>query len=224
MPSRTLRTRSAAAASKKSSQPSKEPVCCNQPMTLIWVLITVLSLGFAWVMLVSYLRLEYQQRDVDSLNRELSDSQLRLQWMQRSLQNFSSGEVMTPPAAPPMMDDTSTPGAMTNPASTTPGQADSSGYKGILTRGAYSPDGTKYAGYDDVTPGKMGLGVESFSENKLRHVVLFNRYTESSGVGTPDESMLSVRWQDDSTIEYDVLVKKADGSTSKETREIKIFF
>jgi len=194
-------------------------------MTLIWVLITVLSLGFAWVMLVSYMRLDAQQRNVDALNRELYDSQMRLQWMQRSLKNFSTDDMTLPPSVPPMMGETSTPDTMMQAPSATSVQADASGYAGILTRGSYSPDGTKYAGYDDVTAGKIGLGVESFNENnKLRRVVLFNRYTESSGAGTPDESMLNVRWLDDSTIEYDVLVKKGDGSTSKETREIKIFF
>ncbi|MDQ7815179.1 MAG: hypothetical protein RDU25_05245 [Patescibacteria group bacterium] len=193
-------------------------------MTLIWVLITVLSLGFAWVMLISYMRLDAQQRNVDTLNRELFDSEMRLQWMQRSLKNFSTDNMSLPPSEPPMMGEIPTFDATTQPPSTTSGQADLSGYTGILTRGSYSPDGKKYAGYDDVTQGKIGLGVESFAENKLRHVILFNRYSESSAVGTPDESMLSVRWIDNDTIQYDVMVKKADGSATKETREINIFF
>ncbi len=97
---------------------------------------------------------------------------------------------------------------------------------GQLDRGTVSPDGTKYAGYEDVVKGKMGVAVEllnSTSTRKIKYIVIFNPYSESTGMNLPQGQEMSVRWKDNSTIEYDVLTKKGSAWV-KSTNTVKIFF
>lgn len=95
---------------------------------------------------------------------------------------------------------------------------------GAIVRGSLSPDGTKYAGYDVVTPGKKGVAVEVVGETRIRHIVIFNPSAESSGLGLPEEPTMSVRWLDNQTIEYDVILKKAGGVQERTTETVKIYF
>lgn len=98
---------------------------------------------------------------------------------------------------------------------------------GALSRGSVSADGSKFAGYEDVKPGKKGVAVELLKDattaRKERYIVIFNALTESTGIGTSYEKEMSVRWKDAQTIEYDVLVKQKSG-WKKETRSIQIYF
>lgn len=94
---------------------------------------------------------------------------------------------------------------------------------GALDRGSLSADGTRYAGYEDGVKGKIGIGVEIVATKQVKHIVIFDPRSESTGKGTPSESNMSVRWKDAQTIEYDVLVKKS-GNWVKETQTVKIFF
>lgn len=95
---------------------------------------------------------------------------------------------------------------------------------GALVRGSLSPDGTKFAGYDVVTSGKKGVAVQVIGETRIRHIVLFNPATESSGLGLPEESSMSVRWLDNKTIEYDIILKKANGTQEKKVENVKVYF
>jgi hypothetical protein len=94
---------------------------------------------------------------------------------------------------------------------------------GVLKRGSLSPDGTKYAGYEETTKGKIGIAVETVSGGRVRYIVIFNPFTESTGAGAPSASEMSVRWVDNQTIEYDVLVTR-NGNQTKETEQVRIFF
>ena len=163
-------------------------------ITILWVLVLFLSLGFGISMLQSNVRLSMleQQNAVQALRIE-------------ELSNVPPQAIETP---------TTTSMATSTSEETT---------YGILNRGSLSADGSKYAGYDDTTVGKKGIGVQVIGETRVRHIVIFNTKTELSGNGTPSDAGMSVRWKDASTFEYDVLVVKG-GTTVKETRESTIYF
>ncbi len=95
---------------------------------------------------------------------------------------------------------------------------------GALDRGMLNADGTRYAGYNDTVKGKIGVAVEIVGESRPKYIVLFNTSLESTGKGTPQESQMSVQWKSPSEIEYNVLVKKADGTQDIETRTVTIHF
>ena len=181
----------------------------SSTITILWVVVFFFSLGLGLTLLIDGLRLDAVQ------NAQSSEAQALVQLTQ---QLNALEDQLAKPSTPPVAAPSTVPSAPTATPSTPTVPA------GILTRGTFSPDGKMIAGYDDVTAGKIGIGVQVVGETRIRHIVLFNRYSESSGVGTPYEKTMSVRWTDNQTIEFDVLVKKANGATSVETRTVKIFF
>ena len=93
---------------------------------------------------------------------------------------------------------------------------------GALVRGSFSPDGTQYAGYDVKTVGKKGVAVETVSTASVKLVVPFNPATQSSGLGLPQESSMSVRWLDNQTLQYDVILKNPDGTKTQKVETVKV--
>lgn len=204
MPTRTLRAKPSVAATQKDY---KHAIAYHSSaITIFWVLFLFLSLGFAFLSLAQYAKIEMLMQDVALLDDQLAKTQRTLLSLQQ-----------TTPAAPAMI-----PAPETLPPTAAASEPVGPVYSGALTRGAFSPDGTKYAGYDDVTAGKLGIGVETMSDNRVRRVVLFSR-SESSGATSPEATSFTVRWKDNSTIEYDVEVTAA-GKSTKETRTVKIGF
>ncbi len=177
-------------------------------ITILWVVLLFFSLGFAMILLVQSARIAILQRYLDAVvSQQIVEAQ-SIQSLEVNVESLNRTSVKIPSASAPTV--------LGAPTSAVPGE--------ILLRGAYSPDGKKLAGYDDVTSGKKGIGVRVVGEMKIRHIVIFNPRTESSGAGTSFESSMSVRWKDNSNIDYDVLVKKANGTQAVETRSIQIFF
>jgi len=203
MPTRTLRKRAAAPLTSKDY--TNAIAYHSSAITIFWLLFLFLSLGFAMLFLVFFARLTQCEQDLALLNQSLVKTQLSILSLQQRVQ------ALAPPVAATLPTNAPTTPAMNNAI---PG--------GLLDRGALSPDGTKYAGYDDTTAGKLGVGVETLADKKLRHVVLFNPKTESSGAQISSQQF-GVRWTDNSTIEYDVLVNNGT-QTAKETRTVKIYF
>lgn len=107
-------------------------------------------------------------------------------------------------------------------ASSTAPSIGTSNQSGLLHRGSLSPDGTKFAGYDETTKGKIGIAVETLSDKRVRHIVLFTK-SQSTGVNTPFEEVMSVTWLGKQTIQYDVL-ETINGKQSKRTEIVKIGF
>lgn len=208
MPSRPLRPKAAAPSVAKDY---KHAIAYHSSaITIFWVLFLFLSLGFTFVFLVQYAKIEMLMQDVAALNSQLIKTQQAVIGLQQRL-----------PAAQAVVPAAETPAAVAPPNASEVQVGPT--YTGILTRGAFSPDGTKYAGYDDVTVGKLGIGVETLADKRVRRVVLFNTKVESSGTTTPEATSFTVRWKDDSTIEYDVQVNKS-GVPTKEARTVKIGF
>lgn len=177
-------------------------------ITILWVVVLFFSLGGAMILLVQSARIAILQNYLDAVVRQQIVEAQSLRALSVDIDALNRTCVKIPSASAPTIL-----GAPTSASSSE-----------ILLRGAYSPDGKKLAGYDDVTSGKKGIGVRVVGETKVRHIVIFNPKTESSGAGTSYESSMSVRWKDNSHIDYDVLVKKANGTQSVETRSIEIYF
>lgn len=115
-----------------------------------------------------------------------------------------------------------TPSGSNGSASSTAPTLGASNESGLLHRGSLSPDGTKFAGYDETTKGKIGIAVETLSDKRIRHIVIFSK-SQSSGAGTPFEEVMSVTWLGKQTIQYDVL-ETINGKQSKRTEIVKIGF
>lgn len=181
----------------------------SSAITIFWVLFLFLSLGFGILSLTYYVKLNQQELKIQELNRLLLKSQIGASAQPKNLITSSK----------PVEISVTIPSA-----SGTKDQAYNSPYA-MLVRGALSPDGTKYAGYDDTTTGKLGVGVITLADKRVRHIVLFDTRIESSGaeISTGIYGTIGVRWTDDKTIQYDVMVKKAAGLV-KETRTVKIGF
>jgi len=173
-------------------------------ITILWVVVLLMSIGIWLVLLVDMLRIDALERNNIILQIQVADLRLRLE------PSLQAPPVVAPTPAPTTTLPTAPPSASMSPS-------------GALSRGSLSPDGTKYAGYNDTVKGKLGIAVEILETKKVRYIEIFNAITESTGKGTAFESAMSVRWKDDQVIEYDVLVKKGDGWV-KETRTTKIFF
>lgn len=176
-------------------------------ITVLWVVVLFFSLGLGLTLLVQSVRLDATERGQQFLAQRVAALEQEVIAIKGQIM-ATKGTETAPSSVPP---------------TTKPPTSATASPSGTLTRGSLSPDGTKYAGYDDVTKGKLGIGVEVIGETRIRHVVLFNTKAETSGTGTGSEPMLSVRWLDNQTIEYDVLALKS-GTWSKETRTVKIFF
>lgn len=174
-------------------------------ITILWVVVLLMSIGIWLVLLVDMLRIDALERNNIILQIQVADLRLRLEPSQQA-----APPVVAPAPAPTTTLPTAPPSASMSPS-------------GALSRGSLSPDGTKYAGYNDTVKGKLGIAVEVLETKRVRYIEIFNAITESTGKGTEFESAMSVRWKDAQTIEYDVLVKKGD-SWVKETRTTKIFF
>ncbi len=208
MPTRTLRQRQIPAATYKDW--THAIAYHSSAVTIFWLLFLFLTLGFAMLLLGFYSKMTTLEQDLALVNQSLVKTQLSVINLQDQMTKLN------PPATIP------TPNPLI-PAATLPATSNTSP-SSLLNRGALSPDGTKYAGYDDTTKGKLGVGVETLSDKKVRHVVIFNSKTESSGAELSSQQ-LSVRWVDSQTIQYDVLVTKSgQPEPTKETRTVQIYF
>lgn len=201
---------------------------------LLWVVL--LTFGFAGSLMVLTVAtrlqaLESQGPRVMDLEALVGQQELRLSQLVEAVKQLSP--VPTQPSQPgmstpqPGMPDQSVsmPGSVGSPVPAI-ALAPSSSPSGELSRGMLSPDGSKFAGYEDVKVGKKGIAVELIKDpgtRKERYIVIFNALTESTGIGTPSEKEMLVRWKDEKTIEYDVLVK-VKNEWKKETRDVQIFF
>jgi len=170
-------------------------------ITVLWVTLLFLSIGFGMLLLVFTVRLKIAQQIVQEILRTEIATERDVAALKLELQSLKARA--TAPSASVSMPKT---------------------VEKVLTRGALSPDGKNVAGYDDVPVGKKGIGVRKIGETRVRHIEIFNPKTESSGAGTAAESSMSVRWKENQTIEYDVLVKKENGKEVQETRTTTIYF
>ena len=206
MPTRTLRPRAAAV----SKDFTRAIAYHSSAITILWILVAFLALGFIFLILVFYARLCADEQDLALLNNSLVKTQQSVLSLQDKVRTLMPKSAEAPAAV------TNVAGGLTPALNASP--------SGLLNRGALSPDGTKYAGYDDTTKGKIGIGVETLADKRIRHIVIFNTKTESSGAQISSQQ-LGVRWIDNQTIEYDVMVLKS-GQTApvKETLTTKIYF
>jgi hypothetical protein len=202
MPIRTSRSSSATADTKRAIAYHAAAI------TILWVVVLFMCLAGWLVMCVSILRIDALEKQVAMLSQQVEKGQML--------------NVLTPivPAAPSQPAATTTqPAPLLPPAPT----AASLSPSGLLDRGALSDDGSRYAGYDDVTKGHVGVAVEIVATKQVKHIVIFSPFSQSTGKGTPQETDLSVRWKDASTIEYDYLAKQGT-SWVKKTDSVKIYF
>lgn len=206
MPPRTSsRTRSSAARAEapSGSHEYRHVIASHGSLlTILWVVLLFLSLGIGLTLFVQKVRMDADGRSIAVLSQRVDELQRRVM-------------LLSQPASP-----VATPTTAVGAPNVLPTNVSASG---LLERGSLSPDGTKYAGYDVTTKGKIGIGVEILQTKQVKHIVIFNPNTESTGNGTTDESNLSVRWVDSNTIEYDLLVKKG-GAWVKEVQTVNIFF
>ncbi len=214
MPPRTSRRASSSAASvvEKKSVVTSASVCCRPTVTIIWIVSFFMFLALWLVLFVHMVRLERLE--------------VALQQTQQVVLQLEQSRLLSMPS--PEAKDLVAVVAGSLTASTTPAVAASSidslvSPSGLLHRGSWNSDSTRYAGYDETTKGKIGIGVEIPATKQVKHIVIFNAFSESTGKALPQESDMSVRWKDDSTIEYDVLVKKG-GAWVKETQTVQIYF
>lgn len=166
-----------------------------------------MSLGAFLTLLLDMARLDDAEYNVAMMNQ-------RLMSLEAKADKMALEKIMPP-------TDALAP-APTGPATKLTGSSVTSP-SGALNRGSLSPDGTKYAGYNDTVKGKIGLAVEIVATKKVKYIEILNTNIESTGAGTAMASTMSVRWVDNSTIEYDVLVTK-NGAQVKETRTTRIYF
>lgn len=202
---RTSRPRASAssdAASHIHPSVKNAMVYYSTSITILWVVVMALSISVWLVLLFNMLRLDRVERALVMLGQEMD--QLKAQQVAR-------------PAVPSPVAVSST---IPQPL---PVSAPNVSPSGALDRGSLLTDGSRYAGYDDATKGKIGIGVEIAATKQIKHIVIFNPYTESTGKGTMQESTMSVRWKDEKTIEYDILVKK-NNEWIKEVQSVKIYF
>ncbi len=215
MPPRTSRRTSsspAAAVAEKKSVATSASVCCRPTVTMIWIVSFFMFLALWLVLFVHMVRLERLEVALQQTQR------LVLQLEQDRLVRMplpTTNDVVTA-----VVDAVASASTTTATASSTDGVVSPGG---LLHRGSWNSDATRYAGYDETTKGKIGIGVEIPATKQVKHIVIFNAFSESTGKGSPQESGMSVRWKDSSTIEYDVLVKKG-GTWVKETQTVQIYF
>ena len=194
-------------------------------ITVLWVFGLFFAFAMSLTLLVETSRIDVLEQTQAALVQQAVSSQQALVDLQ--MKQSQGGSLIPQAGVPAMATSTSAVVAPTTPGAvpTLPFAGDSEmSPSGTLDRGALSPDGKRYAGYDDVTKGKLGIGVEILGDARIRHIVLFNPKTETSGAGTAEAATMSVRWTDSDTISYDVLVKAANGTQKVETRTVQIFF
>jgi len=179
-------------------------------ITVLWIIVVFMTLAGFLVMLSYMLRL-------GTAERGLVDAQRHLLLLEASFEKLSANSVVQPSVTqlPVVQPTHSAPATTLGLPSTSP--------SGALDRGSLSPDGSRYAGYNDTVKGKIGMAVEIIATGKVRYIDIFDPRTDSTGSGTASEAAMSVRWKDASTIEYDVLVTK-NGVQTKEARTTKIYF
>lgn len=217
MPPRTSRrtsSSSAAVVAEKKSVATSASVCCRPTVTMIWIVSFFMFLALWLVLFVHMVRLERLEVALQQTQR------LVLQLEQDRLVRMPSPAASDVVAAVVNSVVTASTTTATATATSTDGLVSPGG---LLHRGSWNSDATRYAGYDETTKGKIGIGVEIPATKQVKHIVIFNAFSESTGKGLPQESDMSVRWKDSSTIEYDVLVKKG-GTWVKETQTVQIYF
>jgi hypothetical protein len=187
-----------------ASNVSRAIVYHGTAVTLLSVISLFLFLGIALALCAFVARMERIESILASQGAVLSDLQVQ--------------QPLPPQDLKPLPVD----GAPVTSEPVSPAQPSSSP-SGKLHRGSFSPDGTKYAGYEETTKGKIGIAVETIDGGRIRYIVIFNAFTESTGAGSDLANALSVRWIDNQTIEYDVLVTRG-GTQTTETEQVRIFF
>lgn len=187
-----------------SSQSLRRAVAYHaSQITILWIVVLFMTIGSFLVILFLVSKLELTRIQLALTVNELGKAEQLIRQMSR----------LTQPAA----------GLPTSAFAPSAAASSAASPSGALVRGSLSPDGTKYAGYNDAVKSKIGIAVEILATGKVRYVELFPK-ADSTGSGTASESGMSVRWKDDSTIEYDVLVTKSDGRQVKETRTTQIYY
>ncbi len=176
-------------------------------LTILWVSLLFFMLASFYVVLSMKIRLDRAEAHIAVLETAYTD--------------LATSAVPVPAPAPPVTLPTN---EVMPPTSTGSAAVLMMSPSGALDRGMMNASGTRYAGYNDTVKGKIGVAVEVKGESRPRYIVIFNPYTESTGKGTSYDSQMSVRWVDDSTIEYDVLVTNADKTQKIETRTVQIYF
>ncbi len=159
-----------------------------------------------------------------NVQRNLVNLQNRVEDIDQRVTNLETASVV-PTSTPATATSTSASNATSTgrlPVAMQKSVAAPTSPSGALVRGSFSPDGTRYAGYDVVTVGKKGVAIEAVGTPSVSLVVPFNPKTQSSGLGLPQESSMSVRWLDNSTIEYDVIYKNADGTKTQKVETLKV--
>ncbi len=218
MPTRSLGSR----AIQKSSSRSSESYY-KRAVPFHGSQLTILSIAFLLVSIATWLVLLVYIVKFDDLERRLMVGQLlsaNCDYKVGTLEKkINSGFGLKAPAG---TLSTGVPSS-TEPMADVPVDASVKSPSGKLARGSFSPDGTKYAGYEETTKGKIGIAVEIVSTGKIRYIVIFNPNTESTGAGSVLAEGMSVRWVDNQTIEYDVLINK-NSEQIKDTERVAIFF
>ncbi|MFZ2803706.1 MAG: hypothetical protein WA001_00625 [Patescibacteria group bacterium] len=210
--------------SRSSSAPShdhKRAIAYHAAaITMLWVVVLLMSLGVWLVLLADMIRLDRLDAEVTMIAQDFVAAQQTMQ-AQPTVPTQAPMIPATPPQ--PMPSPTSTLPPTTGSASLPGMPGNTTSPDGLLDRGSLSPDGTKFAGFDDTTAGKIGIAVEVIASQQEKHIVIFNPSSESTGKGMPQEGDLSVRWVDNSHIQYDELIKQ-DGQWFKQTKTVEIFF
>ena len=183
-------------------------------MTIVWVSMVFLAFGGALVLLRHTTQLR-ELRDMRAVVRT-QDLELQVQDWRISELEKATGSVPSKPmeAVEPSVP---TPALAPVPPEATGGAMLMTSPSGSLVRGTTSPDGMKFAGFNEAGA-RRGVAVEILDPEetrKIRYIVLFSP-SESSGT--------SVRWKDAQTVEYEVVLKSVAGTTKTEVREAKIFF
>ena len=212
MPIRSSRSRAAAPAHATVPPWMNRALAYHaSQITILWIVVFSMTFAGFMVILSTRMRLEVAERALVSTQQHLLS-------VEATLGDLTARPVMQPPSVTqlPMMQPThSAPATILG----MPGKSPS----GALVRGSLSPDGTKYAGYNDTVKGKIGMAVEIVATGKVRYIDIFDPRIDSTGSGSMNEALMSVRWKDASTIEYDVLVTK-NGVQTKQTRTTRIGF
>ncbi len=192
----------------------------NAWITTLWVLMVCFSIGGALVLCEIAVRLRaLEQAQIGTQEAVMKNVNARLEVALAKPELQAPANQVTQSATVTSTEENA--GTASLPA-TSRSQSPS----GALTRGSLSPDGSKFAGYEENKVGKKGVAVEIVTgpeAKKVKYIVIFNVFTESTAATKPEGATMSVRWKDASTIEYDVLTKKGNDWV-KGTNTVKIFF
>ncbi len=171
----------------------------KHPEYTVWIAGTALLLVVSAVSVLQSTRIQALRQRLDAHSLQIARLSQKLGSLDQAVQACAPQAPVPAPA-----EATTTDQAQTPPPPPTSSHESSDGSHLLLMRGNPSPDGAMFAGYDETTRGRIGIAVDTMAQKRVRHIVLFTK-TQSTGAGTPFEQLMSVRWQDSKTIQYDVL-------------------